>query len=51
MMEKYKEAYKNNKDCKDYTDKYATIHHLTVDEALEHLMVKNAIDYILSKGE
>ena len=40
----------NNKDFKDYVEKYIFKHHITIDEALKHSMVREYANYIL-KGE
>lgn len=42
-----KNYYDTIPDFKDYVDKYAAKHHLTVDEALEHVAVKNYLQWYL----
>lgn len=43
-MRKY---YETIPDFKRYVDKYAAKHHLTVEEALEHAIVKNYLQHYL----
>ena len=40
-----REFYENNKDFKEYVDRYAAQRKITVDEALTHAMVREAYDY------
>ena len=52
-MEKYKNMYLNNKDFKDYVDKYCNcLRHkgITVEQALQNVIVQNYADYLIKGG-
>ena len=40
-----KEFYNSNADFKDYVDKYCKKHGYTVEETLEHALVKDVYEY------
>ncbi len=42
-----RELYNTNPDFKAYVDKYCIKHNITVDQALEHYLVKDAAEYYL----
>lgn len=42
-----REYYDTIPDFKEYVDKYAAKHYLTVDEALEHAVIKNYLQFYL----
>ena len=46
----YREIYDNCKDFKDYVDRYVANKDLTVEAALEHSVVKEYADWLISKG-
>ena len=43
------ELYENNKDFKEYVDKYSKTHNITVETAMTHKLVKNVADQISEK--
>ena len=48
-MDIYTDLFNTNKDFRNYVEKYIFKHHITIDEALRHIMVRNYGDYILEK--
>ena len=40
-----RELYDTNPDFKAYVDKYCIKHNITVDQALEHYLIKDAAEY------
>lgn len=46
----YLKIYRNNSDFKDYVDRYVANKDLTVETALEHSVVKEYADWLISKG-
>lgn len=47
----YKEFYETNQDFRGYVDRYARHNGKTVEEALEHDLVKQYADYVLHKND
>ena len=45
----YIELYNTNEDFKKYVDKYKRDRKLSLEEALEHKMVKQYADYLVNK--
>ena len=43
------DLYLSNKDFKVYVDRYCRKHHVTIEEALQHAIVRHVADYY-SKG-
>lgn len=43
-----KELYNTNPDFKDYVDRYCIKHNVTVDDALEHYIIKESAKYYLA---
>ena len=48
-MKKYIIAYGENKDFKEYVDKYVCQHRISVEEALKHYLVHEYYDYLLQQ--
>ena len=53
MSNKYRDMYEQNKDFKEYVDKYCKSlrHNKSVEDALNDLAVQSYFDYIKTKGE
>ncbi|MBP5594994.1 MAG: hypothetical protein J6Y02_06405 [Pseudobutyrivibrio sp.] len=48
----YTDLFNKNNDFRNYVEKYIFKHHITLEEALKHVMVRNYGDYILNmKGD
>ena len=49
-MQNYKQLYETNAAFNTYVNKYVVKHEVSVDEAIQHVIVRDYGDYILSKG-
>ena len=43
--------YDNNAEFREYVEKFTKKHHLTKEQAFEHLIVKNVAEYYNKKNE
>lgn len=43
------ELYETNADFRGYVDRYAKCRHITVEEALEHILIRNYAEYLESR--
>ena len=47
----YTDLFNKNKDFRNYVEKYIFKHHITIDEALRHRLVRDYGDYLIERGD